>query len=79
MEIEDADTTPISDIGVKGALLEKMLSSQVYTAGQLGAWLRARSYQRISGVGREQMAKLSDLLISHQLKRQKAKVVGEKT
>ena len=78
MEIEDADTTPIRDIGVKGALLEKMLSSQVYTAGQLGAWLRARSYQRISGVGREQMAKLSDLLISHQLKRQKSNMASDR-
>lgn len=71
MELIDADTTSIQEIGIKGALLEKLFAAQVYTAGQLSRWLRSAHYAPIRGLGREHIAKLSDLLISHQIKNSK--------
>jgi hypothetical protein len=69
MEISDADTTPLEGIGVKGAVLEKLLSAEVFTVGQLAVWLRGHRLRPIHGVGREQIAKLSDLLVDYQIKR----------
>lgn len=67
MQTGDNDQTPLEEMGLKGALLEKLLSSHIFTAGELQRWLR--SEQKIEGIGREQKAKLSDLLVDHQLKK----------
>jgi hypothetical protein len=73
MELSDADITPIQQIGVKGAMLESLLSSGVYTAGQLQIWLRSAGLNRIDGFGPERIAQLTDLLIDHQFRQSKMK------
>jgi hypothetical protein len=77
LEPTDADVTPIEKIGVKGALLEGLLSAGVYTAGQLAIWLRSNSMNRIDGYGPERIAKLNDLLIDHQFRMAKKADTGE--
>jgi hypothetical protein len=73
MESSDADPTTLQEIGVNGALLEKLLAAQIYTIGQLSVWLRAAQYRPITGIGREQIARLSDLLMDHQLEQAESK------
>jgi hypothetical protein len=69
LDISDADTTPLPELGLKGDLLEKLEASQVYTAGELARWLRVRRQERIPGLGPEKIGRLSDLLVGHQIQR----------
>jgi len=73
VNISDADTTPLRELGIKGVLLEKLESSQVFTAGQLGVFLESARFQKIPGIGQEQIGKLGDCLLTHHQNRAKPK------
>ena len=76
VDLSDVDITPLHELGIDDGLIEMLNAGQVYTAGQLAAFLRrAGKYERISGLGRERRARLSDRLMDHQIKRAKSKTI----